>query len=160
FADNILSGAAIGTVADHDELSGNFLAHEREDLDHVRDALDRPEIREVHQDRLAVGSPPRAGLRITRTLLEITVDEVRNYLDWPLDLEFSHRAIAQVIRNRGDAVALLDGKPRDRQVAAVSSHQGDIGAMERRDEWQLSRHGHHAREQCAHRMRDRIMNVQ
>ena len=58
--DDVLGGAAIGAVADHHQLGGHFLANQRENFDHVGDALHRAEIREVHQDRLAIRRPLRA----------------------------------------------------------------------------------------------------
>ena len=45
-------------------FAGIFCAHERENLDHVGDALHGTKIREVHQNRLAVRRPSRARGRI------------------------------------------------------------------------------------------------
>src|ERR1700683_4050040 len=91
----------------------------------------------------AGGRPARARRFICRLLVKITVHEIRNHLNGPLDFEFLQGAVAQVIRNSGHAVALLDGKSRDGQIAAVAADQRDIGAMERGDERQAPGRSHH-----------------
>ena len=62
-----LGGGAVGPVADQDQLRGNFARHLREDLDHVDDALDGPEVRQVNQDGF-VGAG-KFGSRLSCALL-------------------------------------------------------------------------------------------
>src|SRR5260370_15439183 len=56
-ADEVFGGAAVGAVADEDELGGHFGPDNCENFDGIGEALDGTEIREVHEDGFAVGSP-------------------------------------------------------------------------------------------------------
>ena len=47
-----LGGGAVGAVADENELRGPLAGDKREYLNHIRDALDRPEVRKVNEERL------------------------------------------------------------------------------------------------------------
>ena len=113
---------------------------------------------------IRIGSPPGAHFARARAssdlLVEIAVDEIRYHVDGPLDFKFSQRAVSQVIRYGGDAVALLDREARDGQIAAVAAHQRDVRPVQGGDEGQAPRRGHHAREQRAYRMGNRVVNVQ
>src|ERR1700693_165510 len=73
FADEIFGGAAVGAIANQDELRGHFGAQQRKNLHTIRDALHRAEIREVHEDGLAVGGPLRAQLPGVAARVEIAV---------------------------------------------------------------------------------------
>ncbi len=79
------------------------------------------------------------------------------------DVEHALRAIAKVIGDRGHAVALFNRVARNRQVRPVESDQRDVGAVKRGHERQSaaarSFRQHLARQQSAHRMRDRIVDV-
>ena len=88
FADEIFRGAAVRAVADEDELGGHFGADEGEDFDDVGEALYGAEIREVHEDGLAVGRPLREQLGMWLARVEIAVDEIGNDFDGALDVEF------------------------------------------------------------------------
>src|SRR6202040_73754 len=61
--------------------------------------------------------------------VEIAVDEIGDNVDGALDVEFLERLRQQVLRDGGDAVALLDGKTRNRGIAAVAAGERNVGAM-------------------------------
>ena len=61
--------------------------------------------------------------------VEIAVDEVGDDLDGALDVEFFQGLREQIVGDGGDAVALLDGKSGDGEVAEVAADQGDVGAV-------------------------------
>ena len=133
---------AVGTVADQQQLGGNLLAHPVKDLDGVGHALHRTEIRKMHQQALAVGRVLLRELRrIFASAIHVAIHEVVNDLDVILDVELAQRALPQVLRDGGDAVALLDGEARDRQIRAVQTDQRDVGAVKRGDERQLAPRG-------------------
>ena len=142
FADEVFGGAAVGAVADQHELGGHFGADDGEDFDGVGDALDGTKIREVHEDGLAVGGPLCALGFVGLAGVEIAIDEIRDDVDGALDVEFFERLREQVIGDGGDAVALLDGKAGDREIAAVAADQRDVGAVQSGDEGQAARRGH------------------
>jgi len=50
-------GAAVRAIADEDELGGHLGPDEGENFDGVGEALDGAEIRKMHEDGFAVGSP-------------------------------------------------------------------------------------------------------
>ena len=56
-ADQIFRRAAVRSIADQYQLRAHFLAHDGEHLHDIGDPLHGPEIRKVHQYRLAVRSP-------------------------------------------------------------------------------------------------------
>src|SRR6202790_2772022 len=85
-ANDILCGAAVGSVADQNELRGHFLANERENVDNIRKPLDGTEIRQVHQDRLALRGPLGAHGRIVLPEIEVAIDEIWNDFDLILDV--------------------------------------------------------------------------
>ena len=68
-----------------------------------------------------------------RALVEIAVDEVGNHLDRRLHVEDFERPLLQIIGDRGDAVALVDGEARDRQIRRIGADQRDVGAVQRGD---------------------------
>ncbi len=82
----------------------------------------------MYQHTLTVGRVLRALLRKRRWVaaVHIGIDRVVNYFDAVLHVEHALRAVPQVIRNRGDAVALLDRVAGDRQVRSVKANQRDI----------------------------------
>ena len=86
----------------------DLFAHQREDFHHVGDAFYRPEIRKVHQDGLIVLGPLFARRLVRAAHVLIAIHEIRNHFDRTLDLEFANGVLAQVVRNGGDAIALLD----------------------------------------------------
>ena len=107
-ADNVFRGAAVGSVADQDELRGHFLANERKDLNHIREPLDGTEIRQVHQDRFAPRGPLGAQAGIVLPQIEIAIHEIGDHFDRVLDVEIFERALFQIMGNRRHAVGLLD----------------------------------------------------
>jgi len=159
-ADEIFGGAAVGAVADEDELGGHFGANESEDFDGVGEAFDRAEVREVHQDGFAVGRPLLAEALVGGTAVEIAVDEIGDHFDGALDVEFLKGLAEKIAGDGSDAVALLDGKLRDGKIAAVAADEGDVRAVKRGDERKPTGSGHGAREQGADGMRNGVMNVE
>ena len=109
-ADQILGGAAVGAIADHDQLGGKLFAELSEDFDHVGNALDRTEIRKVHDDGLAIGSPFGAKGRLVAAAVEIAIDEIGYDFDGPANFEFLYGAVFEVVGDGSDTVALLDRK--------------------------------------------------
>ncbi len=114
----------------------------------------------MHQNGLAVRSPLGAQGRIGFAGIKIAIHEIGNHFDGPLDVEFLERALLQIMRDGGDAVGLLDRKFGDGQKTPVVSDQRNVRAVQRGDERQRLRRGHHAREQGADGMRNGIMHVQ
>ena len=95
-----LGGGAVRAVTHQDELGGDFTDDLGEDLDGVDDALDGPEIRQVHQNGFAGICQATARFVANRFVLvgrvDIAVDEVADDLDLALDVERLSRAIAQL----------------------------------------------------------------
>ena len=152
-------GAAIGTIADHDELGGHFFADQGKYLHSIENPFHGPEIGEVHEDDLAIGSPFGAQFRIGLAKIQITIDEIGDYFDGPLDVEILQSAIKQIARNRSDAVALLNGIASDRKEAAIVAHQGDVCPMKSRDEGKAAGSGHGACQQGANGVGNGVVNV-
>jgi len=121
----------IGAVANQQQFGWNFFADAVKDLNHIQDALHRAEVRKVHQQPLVVGdilTPLFQPFRFAQIL--IAVHKVRDDLDVVLDVEHLKRAVAQILRDRGHAVALLDGKARNRKIRAVEADQRDVGPVQ------------------------------
>ena len=78
------------------------------------------------------------------------------------DAEVAEGLVAEVLRDAGDAVGLLDGVAGDGQIAAIEADEGDVGAVERGDEGQAAAAGgeHLAREQGADGVRDGVVDVE
>lgn len=156
----MLGRAAIRAVADENELGRHFRTDKGEDFDDIQDTLHRAEIRKVHQDGFAAGRPLGAAALILGAMIEIAVHEIADDLNWPTDVEFLDRPVAQVAGDGGDAVALLDREARDGQITAVIAHERDVRAVEGGDERQAAGRGHGPCEQSADGMRDRVMDVE
>ena len=81
-----------------------------------------------------------------------------------LDIELFYRAIAKIVGDRADSIALLDRKAGDGEIRAVKADEGYIGAMQRGDERELAmaatRGQHLPGQHRAHRMRNGVMHVQ
>src|SRR4029077_5861445 len=103
--------------------------------------------------------PRCAQFRIRLAKVEITIDEVGDYLDGAFDVEILKRAIEQISRNRSNAVALLDGIAGDRKETAVVAHQSDVCAMKSGDEGKAAGSGHGARQQGADGVGNGVVNV-
>src|SRR5690242_4274118 len=95
----------------------------------------------MHEDRLAIRRPCGAQL-FAVALIKIAIHKVRDHFDRPLDLEFSQRTVAKVVRNCRDAVTLLDAETGDREIAAVVADKRYVSAMQRRHEGEASGGGH------------------
>jgi len=87
--------------------------------------------------------PPAIAVR---RLKHIAVDEIRNHVDGPPNFKFTHRHLAEILGNRRNPVALLNGKLRDRKVGAICSNQRDIGTVERGHKGKFMRRNHGARQ--------------
>src|SRR5262249_44957420 len=126
-------------VAHQQQPRGNLLLHAVENLDDVANAFHRAEIGYVNQDALvASGKFPAALGGVGVALVGIAIDEVVDHLDRITNLEFLHGTFLQVIRDGGNAVALLDGITRHRQIRTVRADDGDVGPVQRGYEWKLA----------------------
>src|SRR5689334_23597420 len=76
--------------------------------------------------------PPRSTLfpyttlfrsRLGIALVDIAIYKVVDHFNRVLDFKFLHRALLQVMRDRGHAVTLLNRITRHRQVRAVRSEE-------------------------------------
>jgi len=156
---------AIGAVADQQQLGGNLLVHAVEDFDDIENAFYRTKIGKVDQQAFFVGNVLDAFFEPFRLAhILVAVHEVGNDLDVVLDVENLEGAIAQILRDRRDSVALLDGKTRDGKIGAIEADQSDVGAVQRGDERQIAaRRGgrqHLLGEHGAHRMRNGVVHVE
>jgi len=121
----------IRSVTNQQQLGRNFLAHTVKDFDHIQDAFHWPEVGKVHQQPLVVGD-------ILATLFQpfrfaqilVAVHEVRDDFDMVLDVENFKGAGAQILRDCRHAVALLDGKTRNRKIRTVEPDQSDVGPVQ------------------------------
>ncbi len=160
FADEIFRGAAVRAVADEDEFGGHFGADEAKIS---TTSVTRLTGRKLERC-MRIGSPLGAHLLAEAGLgaasIEIAIHEVGDDFDGTLDVEFLERLLAEVVGDGGDAVALLDGKFRDGEIAAVAANESDVGAVKRGDEGKAVRRGHGTREQGADGMRDRVVHVE
>src|SRR5262245_5733479 len=100
----MLCWAALRSVAYHQQMRRNLLAHLGQDPNAVERPLYRPEIGNVDQQffswrRVGDGSGP-----VRRRTVDIAVDEVRNHPDFLLDSEHLDGVAPQVLADRGDAV--------------------------------------------------------
>ncbi len=74
--------------------------------------------------------------------------------------------LLQILRDRGDAVALVDGEARDRQVRRIGADQRDVGAVQGGDVRQTAAFArmiagqHLPRQHGADRVRNRVVHVQ
>src|SRR4029077_1794688 len=94
-------------------------------------ALHGTEVGEVHQQGLVVGDVIAAlfqSFRFAHVL--VAIHEVRNHLDVLLDVENANGTVAQILRDCSHAIALFDGKARNRKIGAVEPDQSDVGAVE------------------------------
>src|SRR5581483_1032920 len=96
--------------------------------------------------------------------IKIAVDEVGDDANLAFHRELRPRSFAQVVRDGGYTVALLDGKAGDRKVRAVLADQRNVSPMKCGNKGQPSclRTGgkHLLRQVRAYRMRDGVMHVQ
>jgi len=121
----------IGPVANQQQLGGDFLAHAVKDLDYIQHAFHRAEVRKVHQQALVFGNILAALFQPFRfAQILVAVHKVGDDLDVVLDVENSQGAGAQILRDGGHAVALLDGETRDRKIGAVEADESDVGAVQ------------------------------
>ena len=125
-----LDGAALGPIAHHPKLSVHVGNHFRQHPHTVGRPLHRTEVRKMHE-----AGP--ATMRLLRWVIEFAVDEVVNGAHRRRDAEYLARPVHQIPAYRSDAVRLLDRKFRDLKVTGLEAHQRDIGAVQRRNEWQL-----------------------
>ena len=160
--DQPLRRGTVRSVAYHQQPCGHLLRDPGEDLDHIEDALDRPEVRKVEQDLfLRIGvTRPGVGAPLAQGFVFVAVDEVGNDFDGPQNAEVVHRFLPQVIGYRGDTIALFDGEAGNGQIRPVEPHQGDIGTVQGGDKGQIPAFGQHlAGQQCAHRVGNGVVDV-
>jgi hypothetical protein len=114
----------------------------------------------VHEDGFAIGGPLGGEAFVGGAIVEIAVDEIGDDFDGALNVELFDGLIEQVARDGGDAVALLDGKAGDGEIAAVAADESDVRAVESGDEWKSARGGHGARQHGANGMGNGVVNVE
>jgi hypothetical protein len=157
-ARELLGPRFLGTVADHHELRPYPLAHLREYLNHGGDVLDLPEVGGVHDDaRLGWREPQRCA---AAGMEHLRIDEVVDDLDRPRDAERLLGALLEEAAHRGDAVARLDAELRHPEERRLHPDDGDVRAVQRRDDADRSRQQQLPREVGARRERHRVVHVQ
>jgi hypothetical protein len=111
----------------------------------------------VHQHALATVAavPTRAGAG----LVAVDVDEVGHHVDRRLHAEHEPRLVGEVVAHRGDRVGLVDREARRPHVGAVAADHRDVGPVQRRHEPETTA-AHAARQERAHRVRDRVVDVE
>src|SRR6267142_1582829 len=114
----------------------------------------------MHENGFAAGSPLRAESFVVDAIVEIAIHEIGDDFDGALDVEVLESFLQKILRDGGDAVALLDGKFSDGKIAAVAADEGDVRAVKRGDEGKAARRGHGACEQRADGMRDGVVDVE
>src|SRR5260370_490442 len=159
-ADEVFGGAAVGAVADEDELGGHFGPDNCENFDGIGEALDGTEIREVHEDGFAVGSPLGGESFVGGAAVEIAVYEIGDDFDGALDVEFLERLVEQIAGDGGDAVALLDGAFSGGKIAAIAAEESNVRTGQGGYGREATRRGHGAREHGADGMRNSVVNVE
>jgi hypothetical protein len=153
---------ALGAVPHHQQYRGHFAPHRGEDPHDVLDPLARTEVRDVHHDALVLPSEPlaRTGILPVPRPVALGVDEVRDHLDRALRMEDLDRLPLQIVRDRGDAIALVDAESRQRPERLIRADQRDVGAVERRRHPELRRRRDLPREVGADRVRDGVVRVE
>ena len=113
----LLERSAIGSIANHDEARRQPRANAPKNLEHGPDALDRAEIRRVHDHVLdAAGEQPMAKLGHRLPAVDLAVQEVRDDANVSSDTQRRNRVRTQAVRDRGDAMRLLDRESHDARV--------------------------------------------
>ena len=127
-------GGALRTVADHQQLRGRLATHAREHLDDRRRTLDRPEVRDVDEDLLAVRGEAGAQRADVAAAVQRAVDEVGNDPDVARHPELAIGIGLEALRDGGHAVGLLDAEGDGFRVRRIAAEQRDVGAVQRRDD--------------------------
>ena len=110
--DESAGGFDLGTGAHEDEARGHPAVDAVEDLDDIRNALDRSEVGNVHEYLVVrVGETVAADAHLRRETRR--VDEVRDNRDFLVYREPVHCLGLEVLRHRRHTVRLLDGEARD-----------------------------------------------
>ena len=166
-AREVFSGAALGAIADHQQVGGRVPHDFGQDAHTILHALDGPEIRHVDQE-LAIrwGIAAGRGLLVVR-LIEVAVYEVGDDPNVVAHAEDLDGLAAQVFADGSDAVGLLDGVLGDGEIGTVGADQGDVGAVQRGDEGQVAAARgilpglqHLARQQGGERVGDGVVDVE
>src|SRR5579863_10075318 len=157
---------AVWTVTDENKPSRDLARDLSEDLDHVLHPLNRPEIGKVNQqgfvgaDQVFAGSG--ANGFIAHRSVNIAVYEIGDNSDIASNAEIGESLVFQVLRDAGNAIALLYGKAGDGQITAIKTNEGDVGSVQGGDEGQAPAAGseHLAREQRAYGVGNGVMHVE
>ena len=84
----------------------------------------------MYQQPLTIGGILGAKLSVVVPDIHVAIDGVVDHLDFFFHIQNPHGAVAQVVGDGGDAVALVDGIAGDRKVGAVNTHQRDVRAVQ------------------------------
>ena len=126
----------LGTVPHEQQARRDPFADAAKQLDHHAGPLHRPEVRDVnHQLRIRRPAPvARRQTGVGHAPVVAAVEEVGDDLDAGAHRKLAVGVVPQAAGDRGDAVRLVDGE-RDRlQIGRVAADQGDVGAVQRRDD--------------------------
>ena len=160
FPGQLLHGDALRSFPHQQQLALDPAPHLGVHADDVPDALDRPEIRDVGDDLLvvldefadvAVAVPPAEP---------VYVDEIGDHPDVLVHVEQGQRIALQGLGHRRDALALLDAEPGDPVEGLVAPHEGDIGAVEGRDDLDVPVAQHVPRQEGAGGVGNGVVHVQ
>ena len=126
--------------------------------------LDRPEVRHVNQERLAVRREPLAQVRSRRR-----ADSVAQSMKFGMTrMSQRHAELAvgvgrEALGHGRHAVRLLDAERDDLRVRRIAAEQRDVGAVQRRDHARhvaaLARREHLPRQVRRGRVRNRVVRV-
>ncbi len=123
-------------VSNQDEPRIHFLPHPGEDAHHVPQPFQGPEVRDVHEGDLSVrGLFWNAGDRVG--VMSRRVHEVIDDVDLFPDGELAVGLIPQICGDRGHGIGLFDGELHDGLEGRTGADQGDVGAMQRGDDFQV-----------------------
>ena len=126
---------ALGSVADHDQAGVDAFEDFLEGPHDIGNALDRPEVADVHDDLLVIGSQVPA-VRPGR-IEAVEVHEIVDGMDGFREIERFLGFVGQPVRDGGDAATAFHGKPGEVEIRGVASDKGDVGAVQCGDDVEL-----------------------
>src|SRR5690606_23976728 len=122
-------------VTNHHESGRHGLSHPCEDLDDVSNPLHRSEVREVHQYWYILRNLRTEYSPVPAPIVEVGIHEIRDHLHVvSRAAECANGLLAQKVGHGGYVIRLLYRELRNRMKRRVLTHDGDVRAMQRRDE--------------------------